>query len=709
MVAAISCQDLTGPAGLRGVVGIDYKGPPPRSGDTIQATIGDTLAPPFDVTLSGITQPRARYVYSAPNNSPVIDIIANGDRIVVKGRGADTLYATLLGATVGTDSVYRAYVVVNASPKSNDIDSATVSFNALGAVKSVRAASFGANGVAVPLLPGSVVWTSDDPNVATIAKATTDTARITSVHNGSTWIRALFDNVARDSTRVTVQQTLHEYKLDTPLGIGGGGQITLSSFNDTVRVTPRAVDSLGVDLQAGSATPAPPSFLSRLPEKASVNPTTGLVTAIANTDQASPAKVLVTIPGPSGSAPVPKSDSILFVIKQVATSVTITGKRLDTIPSIGSTKALSAIMKDARGNDVQATPDWSSSNIGVVQILTVPDILARAIDTGTVFVKVSKDQVRDSIVVVVRNDPDKIKLVPDTLLIRSIDDTVGFTSATVTNTKGDPLTSGITRTWSSLNTAIATVDTAGKVAGKSVGSTSVVVSTNGKADTSLVIVTNFPAQVGITTPPPTLASIGDSTFIGTLLKNARGVTLTANNSIVSWTSSDLNVVRPRIDGSGWAYAMGPGQAIVRVTSRGDTLKVDEVIVTVSNAAANITVAPATPATLTALGQQVTFTSTVFNQAGAPITNAVVRWSVPAGGTFVSIDSITGVATALANGTATIRATSGSITKDVSLTVGQTLSTTQSTITPTAASIVATGTATTTITFQLKDANGNNLT
>ena len=71
--------------------------------------------------------------------------------------------------------------------------------------------------------------------------------------------------------------------------------------------------------------------------------------------------------------------------------------------------------------------------------------------------------------------------------------------------------------------------------------------------------------------------------------------------------------------------------------------------------------------------------------------------------------MTGVATALANGPATVRAASGGVTRDVSVTVAQAFSPARSTITPTAASIVANGTSTTTITVQLKDANDNNLT
>jgi adhesin/invasin len=222
-----------------------------------------------------------------------------------------------------------------------------------------------------------------------------------------------------------------------------------------------------------------------------------------------------------------------------------------------------------------------------------------------------------------------------------------------------------------------------------------------------VRVTNAPDTVRIIPDTIFLTNVGDvnSTF-AVDFKNGLGATLP--RSSVAWMTANVNVADVAV-GTGAISAAGSGTTYVLAVSPENPLRRDSVYVVVTNNAASMNVTPGTTQTLTALGATVDFDATVFNSAGNPISGAMVTWSVPVGGAFVSINSVTGVATAVANGSATVRATSGGVTRDVTVNVEQAFSSTRSTITPAAASIVANGASNTTVTVQLKDANDNNLT
>src|SRR6185503_269904 len=170
-------------------------------------------------------------------------------------------------------------------------------------------------------------------------------------------------------------------------------------------------------------------------------------------------------------------------------------------------------------------------------------------------------------------------------------------------------------------------------------------------------------------------------------RNALGASLGKNS--VSWSTANASVadVQP---GTGNITAVGPGITYILAVNPENTQRRDSVFVVVTNDPASMTVTPSAPQTITAFGNSIDFNATVFNSAGNPIINAPVTWSVPVGGAFLTIDPITGIATAVANGGAIVRATSGSVQVNVNVTVAQAYSPSASTITPGSATIVADG-------------------
>jgi hypothetical protein len=702
-VVTATCSDLTAPEGLNGPVSISYQGPPAPSGGVIQLIVGQRVAPVFRVDLGGVPQSRARYVLSLPNlaDTNVLRILGNGDSVEVLGRGNATLEATLVGVTVGIALATRASVNVIATPASNTVDSTSLTFNSLGIAKQLTGSSLKQDGSSIPLQSTSLVWSSADPVIAGVTKLTDSTAIVTSLGNGTTTITATFDGIDVVTVPVTVSQAFARFQLAT--ATFGTGEVTLVSLGETITATASPLDANGQNLLAGSQPAPTPSFASTVSGRASVSPVSGQITAIDNTDPIAPARIYATAAG------VPRSDSLSVVVRQRATSIVISGLRVDSISSLGATKNFTAVARDANNRDLPPSfITWTSTDQTIAQVNAGPPVVVTAIGVGTTRLAAARpsDNVGDTITLVVSNNPASIELLPASLSILSLDDTVRFASAQVRNTKGDVLTASPV-TWTSLNPAVVEAVPDGRMVSKAIGTTSVVATTsNGIADTSQVVVTNAPEVLDIIPTNVSLASSGDTIAVAVDFRNSRGVSLPSSSA--SWSSADVSVARVAADGSGRIIATGSGDTYVLAVSPVNPARRDSVLVNVTNAPAAIATSPSSAQTLTAFGQTLQFSATVFNAAGNPIPSAPVRWTVPAGAAFISIDSISGLVTAVANGAATVRARSGTVTADVSVTVAQAFSPARSTIIPTAGTIAADGVENTTITVQLRDANNNNL-
>ena len=117
---------------------------------------------------------------------------------------------------------------------------------------------------------------------------------------------------------------------------------------------------------------------------------------------------------------------------------------------------------------------------------------------------------------------------------------------------------------------------------------------------------------------------------------------------------------------------------------------------------SVTVSPGT-GVLSALGESVQLSAEVSDQNGTTISGASVSWSSSASG--IATVSGTGLVTAVANGTATITATAGSVSGSSTITVEQAAATV--TIAPASLTLNAIG-DTATLTATVADANGNEI-
>ena len=236
------------------------------------------------------------------------------------------------------------------------------------------------------------------------------------------------------------------------------------------------------------------------------------------------------------------------------------------------------------------------------------------------------------------------------------------TTTTLTATVAPATATNKAVTWTSSNTAAATVSATGVVTGVAAGTSTITVRTTdgGFTVTSLVTVTaNNVAVTGVTVAPTsaTIAVGGTTTLTATVAP------ANATNKAVTWTSSNTAVATVSATGVVTGVSAGMSTITVRTTDGGFTAISVVTVTTNTVAVTGVTVAPTTASV--AVGSTTALTATV---APANATNKAVTWT--SSNTAVATVSATGVVTGVSAGTATItvRTTDGGFTATSVVTV-----------------------------------------
>ena len=140
--------------------------------------------------------------------------------------------------------------------------------------------------------------------------------------------------------------------------------------------------------------------------------------------------------------------------------------RTDTLRAIGDTAAIVATVTDARGATLAgASLRWRSSDTTVASVDSGGIIVARAPGRATVEVRVR--EVFASAAILVRQQPDHLVLVGDSLVDVAAGDSARVTAAAV-DAKGHRIR-GVAPLWQSSDTAVAAVDSTGLVVARRAG------------------------------------------------------------------------------------------------------------------------------------------------------------------------------------------------------------------------------------------------
>jgi uncharacterized protein YjdB len=578
----------------------------------------------------------------------VATAIATGQSAITASMGGVSGSAVLTVALGG--------LIVSVTP-----DAATLT--ALGAARQLDASASDAGGTPIP--DAVFTWTTRDPAVATVDPS----GLVTATGEGAVWIVASTGSGA-DSAAVTVA---------VPASVEvSPATATLTAFGHTQPFTAVVRDGAGTTIPGAEVV-----WSSDGPAVATVNGATGVATAVGN----GVATITATSESASGSAS-------LTVAQTVATLEVTPGAT--TLEALGATQAFTALARDDNGNAL-ARPVAFAWAIDRPEVATVDAAsgIASAVANGAAILTASAEGVSGAATLTVDQRVTAVEVTPATALLAAFGAASPFT-AVGRDANGFPVPD-LEIAWTAADPVVATVDAAGLVTAIGNGETSVTAAVDGVVGSALVTVRQAVATIAVSPPAATFAALRETLQLTALARDANGNGL-ARPVTFTW-SSDRPDVATVDAATGLATAAANGAATVTASAEGVTgagsVTVDQVVTAVE-------VTPDS-ATLTALGDTQAFAATGRDANGFPVADASFTWS-SLDGAVATVDPATGVATAMAPGTVTVRAIEADGASGAgTLAVSPVIVTVE--VTPATATLVSLGE-----TFQLaavaRDANGN---
>lgn len=369
-----------------------------------------------------------------------------------------------------------------------------------------------------------------------------------------------------------------------------------------------------------------------------------------------------------------------------------------------TTQQFSAIgtFDDGSTHNLTAQVAWSSSNPAAASIGSSTG-LATGLSQGTTTIKATLGSiigstsldVSSATIVSISVTPTGRTIAPGTEL-----------SFTATGTFSDSSTQVITTdaTWTSSDTAVATVGPEGEVTAVAAGTTNISAAFGGKSGSSLLTVSSVTLK-SIAVAPATAvlapASLLSYTATGTFSDGS-----TANvTDVVTWSSSATNVASI----SSFGQVTGQSAGTATITAQQGSVSGNAALVVESSTLSTVTVTPATATVAEQTATQFNAIGTFADHSTQNLTSSVSWTSSPASVATVSNASPTkGLATGVAPGTATITALFAGQSGGATLTV--TNATLNSiTVTPDPATISLGGTQQFTATGNFSDGSTENLT
>ena len=363
----------------------------------------------------------------------------------------------------------------------------------------------------------------------------------------------------------------------------------------------------------------------------------------------------VTITAKSGSQ---QSTSTLKVTAAASNLVSITLSPLAASVPVNTSQQFTAIgnYSDGSTSDLTALVTWSSSSTATATIDASG--LLTAVAAGSTSVSATFAGVSQSTsVTVTAPSIVSITVTPDGLT-QGIGVNLQFTAtATYSDGTSQDLSSGVT--WTSSSTSVATINSSGMAATVAAGSTTITATMGAFSDTStLTVVPAHLVSIAVTPAAPTIA-LGTTvqfTAVGSFDDGSMQL-LTP----LTWSSSSTSIAT--IDSTGFASSTGTGTATITASSGGVS---GTATLTVSAATlVSIAVTPANSSMAVGTTKQFTATGTFTDSSTQDITTTVTWTSLSAAAATINAH---GLASSVAAGNTTIRATFGSVSGSTGLTV-----------------------------------------
>ena len=237
---------------------------------------------------------------------------------------------------------------------------------------------------------------------------------------------------------------------------------------------------------------------------------------------------------------------------------------------VGETANANATLRDANGNDLTGRlVSWSSSNAGVASVNSTGVVTAANAGSADIIATSEGKNGRAAVTVSVSPPPPPVPVASISVSPAAPSVQVGGTvqlSAVTRDASGNVVV-GRTISWSSSNTAVATVSASGLVRALLAGSSNITATSGGVSALSAVTVTAPPPQpvASVSLSPSTAnLAVGQTQQLVATVRDANNNLLTGRT--VTWTSS--NSATATVSASGLVRAQAPGSATIIATSEG---------------------------------------------------------------------------------------------------------------------------------------------
>ncbi|MGQ0539515.1 MAG: beta strand repeat-containing protein, partial [Gemmatimonadaceae bacterium] len=457
------------------------------------------------------------------NGSGLVTALAAGSTTITAASGALSAQATLTVSGTGVGSVAVSPAAVQLQ---------------VGASQELDATVLDVNGGAMP--NAAISWSSAAPSVATVSAA----GRVSAVSAGVATITATASGKSGSAT-VTVS---------APAALAVASvSVTFNSPSVQVGQATQAV-AVARDANGQVVTGRPVLWLSDDPVLASVS-ATGLVTALAGGS----ATIAARVDGVTGLATLAIGAPAPLPVYSVQLAVS------PNAIATGQTAASTATLRDSLGNSLSGrTIGWSSSRSTVASVGLGGTVTG--VSAGSATITATSEGKSGSAGVSVSGSTPTVASVSVAVTASSL--TPGQSTqatATVRDSSGASL-AGYTVTWTSSNTAAATVSPSGLVTAVAAGASTITATAGGKSGSAAVNVTNpVVASVTVALSSGSL-TVGQTTQGTATAKDATGATIAG--AVVVWSSSNTAVAA--VSAAGLVSAVAAGTANISATSGGKT-------------------------------------------------------------------------------------------------------------------------------------------
>lgn len=346
-------------------------------------------------------------------------------------------------------------------------------------------------------------------------------------------------------------------------------------------------------------------------------------------------------------------------VREALTSLQVTPGGATIADGSGQQFTVVGTFADNTQADLTSSATWTSTDPTVATV--APGGLASAVDPGQTTVTASIGPVTDSTTLTVSTATITSITVTPANPVVAAGVTQGFTA---TATLSDGTLQNVTdlAVWSSGNTAAATIDPAKGVAtAVAPGQSTVTASVGSVSGSTTLTVSDATVTSLVLSPGNVTLPDGSSQQFHLTANFTSGPSLDVTSAAV-WNSSDDTVAR--VSG-GLATAVDPGGPVTIQASFGGTSTDTGLTVTAAEIA-SIEVTPATPAIADGTNQEFTATATLTDGTPLDVTTTA-SWTSGTSAT-ATIDSSTGVATAVNTGQTVITAAVGAVSGSTTLTV-----------------------------------------